>query len=371
MLPIFRVACFVVPLLSGFHLNAQILIGQTAGYSGSVAAGVKETSDGAMLYLNAVNANGGVNGQRIQLLTLDDKFDPKIAKDNARILITEKNVVAMFLTRGTPHTQAITEVLDEHGVSLVGPSTGAMVLHQPVKKHVFNVRSTYQLEAEKVVETLNSWDLKRIAVIQTDDSFGLDGAAGVQKGLDTFKLTAVVNEKFDREKQDFMLIARKVAAAKAQAVILIASGTAVVKASAALHAAGSGARIVTLSNNASHGLIKSLGPQARGMIIMQVFPNERNTKVAMVKEAHDMLVAQSGTAALSPAMLEGFAAAKVMVEALRRASPNPTRAKVQTALESMKKFDLGGLSISYSPDDHTGLNFSELSIVDAEMQFKR
>jgi branched-chain amino acid transport system substrate-binding protein len=367
---ILRIVFLTAALLSSLQLHAQILIGQTAGYTGTVAAGVKETSEGAMLYFNAVNANGGVNGQQIQLLTLDDKFDPKIAKENARILIAEKNVVSMFLTRGTPHTEAIIDVLNEYDVPLVGPSTGAMVLHQPVKKHVFNVRSTYQLEAEKVVATLNSWDLKRIAIIQTDDSFGADGAIGVQKGLATFKFDAVVNEKFDREKQDFGLIARKVAASNAQAVILIASGTAVVKAAAALHAAGSGARIVTLSNNASLGFIKNLGPKARGMIVMQVFPSERNTKIAMVKEAQDLLAAQGG-AALSPAMLEGFAAAKVMVEALRRAGADPTRAKVQAALENMKKFDLGGLTINYSPDDHTGLAFSELSVVDANMQFKR
>ena len=96
--------------------QGQILIGQTAGYTGSVAAGVKETADGAKLYLNAINAKGGVNGQKIELLSLDDKFDPKLAADNAKILIEDKNVVAMFLTRGTPHTEAILGLLDKHGV---------------------------------------------------------------------------------------------------------------------------------------------------------------------------------------------------------------------------------------------------------------
>lgn len=367
---IFRTVFLAAALFSAIQLHAQILIGQTAGYTGSVAAGVKETSEGAMLYFNAVNASGGVHGQKIQLIPLDDKFDPKIAKENAQLLITQKNVVAMFLTRGTPHTQAIIEVLDQHGVPLVAPSTGAMVMHKPVKKHVFNVRSTYQLEAEEVVATLSSWDLKRIAVIQTDDSFGEDGAVGVQKGLATFKLEAVANIKIDREKQDFSKMAAKVAATKAQAVILIASGTNVVKAVAALRAAGSGSRIVTLSNNASNGFIKSLGAQARGMIVMQVFPYERSSKYGFIKEAQDLARAQGGLV-VSPAVLEGFAAAKVMVEALRRAGANPSRAKVQLALENMKNYDLGGLTISYSPDDHTGLDFSELSIIDAELQFKR
>ena len=124
--------------------QAQILIGQTAGFSGAVAAGVKETSDGARLYLDSVNAKGGINGQKIELISLDDKFDPKLAAENARILIEERNVVALFLTRGTPHNEAIIPVLEKFGVPLVGPSTGAMSLHQPVRKHVFNVRATYQ-----------------------------------------------------------------------------------------------------------------------------------------------------------------------------------------------------------------------------------
>ena len=87
--------------------QAQIVIGQTAGFTGAVAAGVKETTDGARLWIDTVNARGGVNGQKIQLVSLDDKFDPKNAAENARKLIEEQNVSAMFLTRGTPHTEAI------------------------------------------------------------------------------------------------------------------------------------------------------------------------------------------------------------------------------------------------------------------------
>ena len=115
--------------------HAQILIGQTAGYSGQVAAGVKETSDGALLYIDAVNAKGGVNGQKIELVSLDDKFDPKLAGENARKLIEEQNVLAMFLTRGTPHTEAMIPLLEKNGVALIGPSTGAMVRHQNCRRN--------------------------------------------------------------------------------------------------------------------------------------------------------------------------------------------------------------------------------------------
>ena len=74
---------------------------------------------------------------------------------------------------------------------------------------------------------------------------------------------------------------------------------------------------------------------------------------------------------ISPAVLEGFAAAKVLVEALRKAGAKPTRSSIQAALEGMRKFDIGGLEISDSATDHTGLDFADLSIISANGKFKR
>lgn len=358
-------------LLGAVSANAQILIGQTAGFTGAVAAGVKETSDGAKLYINAVNAKGGVNGQKIELIALDDKFEPNLAAENAKKLIEEKNVIAMFLTRGTPHTEAILPLLDKNSVPLIGPSTGAMVLHQPVKKYVFNVRATYQREAEKAIMHLSTLGIKRIALIYTDDSFGADGVLGAQKGLAAAKLEAVVTEKFDRSKPDFSKIAPKIVATDTQAVIMIASGSAVVSGITALRAAGSGAQVVTLSNNASGGFVKSLGERGPGVVVTQVFPNERSINYGFIKEAQDLLKDSKDTASLSPAMLEGYAAAKVLVEALKRSGPSPTRAKLQASLENMKKFDIGGLEVNFSTTDHTGLDFADLSIISSDGKFKR
>lgn len=365
----FWCAAFLLAAVS--HASqAQILIGQTAGFTGPVGAGVKETTDGAKLYIDAVNAKGGVNGQKIELISLDDKFDPKLAGENARKLIEEQNVAAMFLTRGTPHTEAMLPLLEKHGVPLVGPSTGAMVLHQPVKKHVFNVRATYQREAEKAVTHLNSMGITRIGLVYADDSFGADGVAGAQKGFAAAKLQPAVLEKFNRGKPDFGPIVPKVVQSNAQAIIMVASGQAVVDGMKAFRAAGSAAQIVTLSNNASSGFIKSLGDNARGVIVTQVFPYERSIAYSMVKEAQELSKAK-GTGDISPAMLEGFAAAKVLVEGLKRAGAKPTREKIQAALEGIRKFDIGGLEVNYSLEDHTGLDFADLSIIGTDGKFKR
>jgi ABC-type branched-subunit amino acid transport system substrate-binding protein len=348
--------------------QAEILIGQTVGVTGAVAATVKESSAGAMLYIDSVNAKGGLGGEKIQIITLDDKFDTKLTLANAHKLIEERRVLALFMTRGTPHTEGLIPLLNQHGVPLIGPSTGAMVLHTPIKRHIFNVRATYQREAEKAIAHLASIGMTRIAVIHVDDTFGADGLEGAQKGLLAAKMKAVEIVKFDRSKPDFSVIAPLIAKAEAQAVMIIGSGTAVVDGIKAVKAAGSGAQFVTLSNNASGGFVKLLGEQARGVIVTQVLP--QSFGYALVRDATQLAKAQNITD-LSPAMLEGFASAKVLVEALRRSLPNLNRERLQAALEGMQKFDIGGLEVSYSPTDHTGLDFADLSIISVDGKFRR
>ena len=349
---------------------AQIRIGQTTGFTGVSAAAVKETSVGAALWLDAVNGRGGVYGQRIELISMDDGSDPKTAAANARTLIERQQVIAMFLSRGTPTTEAVIPILDQFGVPLVAPSTGAMVLHSPTKLHVFNVRTPYQLEAAKAIPQLASMGITRVGVLQTNDDFGRDTLLGAQRGFAASKLQPVFVETFERIKPDFAAVASRVAHDGVQAVLVLGSGSAVEAAMKAVRATGSKAQLVTLSNAASAGLVSDLGANARGLIVTQVFPSERALSVPMVKQANDLLQASSPGAQLSPAMLEGFAAAKVLVEALRRAGKAPTSASLQHALEELR-FDLGGVSIAYSPGRHTGLESSALSIIDANGRFQR
>ena len=127
---------------------------------------------------------------------------------------------------------------------------------------------------------------------------------------------------------------------------------------------------VSDANNASGGFIKQMGDYAHGSIVSQIFPYERPLSAPIVKEASD-LAAKKGMADVTPAMLEGYAGAKVLVEGLRRAGANPTRARLRQALESMKKVDIGGLELSYGPNDHTGLDYADLSIIGPDGRFRR
>ncbi len=348
---------------------AQLVVGQTAGFTGPVAASVKELTSGAQLWIDVVNERGGVNGQKIELVKLDDKFDPATAAKNAETLINQHNAVALLLARGTPHNEAILPLLKEHGIAMVGPSTGAALLHNPVNPFVFNVRATYQRESEQIIFHLDTIGLQRIAVLHVDDSFGADAAAGADRAFIKLNKKATLSEKFNREKPDFATLIPKVVAADAQAVLIVGTAKAVVDATTALRDAGSRAQVLTLSNNASAGFIKMLGPHARGVVVSQVFPNERSAVVPLVTEARELGKAHG--VVVSPAMLEGFAAAKVLVEGLRRAGKAPTRAKVVNALNGMNTFSVGGMELNYSRTDHTGLDYVELSIIGADGRFSR
>lgn len=350
--------------------GAQIIVGQTAGFSGAVAATVKEATEGAKLYIDAVNARGGVNGQKIEHVMLDDKFDPKLAAANARTLIAEKGAVALFLTRGTPHNEQIIPVLDELKVPLVGPSTGAMLLHEPVRRNVFNVRSTYQREAEKAVSLLGSIGITSIGVLHVDDTFGADALIGVKAGFEAAKLKPVFLGKYDRTKPDFAQLSLDVRTTSPQAVMVIGSGTHVVDALKAIRGTGSRAQLVTLSNNASGGFVKALGENARGTIITQVFPNERSIASPLIKEILALARAKN-IVDVSPAMVEGYTTAKVLVEGLRRAGKDLSGEKIRAALEGIRGYDLGGLELGYSTSDHTGLDFVDLSIINKDGKFTR
>jgi ABC-type branched-subunit amino acid transport system substrate-binding protein len=340
----------------------KILIGQTAGHTGVVAGGVKETTDGARLYINWINNNGGIHGRKIEIVSMDDKFDPKLAGQNAKTLIEEKKVFALFLNRGTPHSEAILPVLKQYGVPLIGPSTGADLLHHPVNPYVFNVRAKYQVEAEKGVVQLSAMGMSRISVIHVDDSFGKDALAGVMKGFAAANIKPVGVFSYDRAKGKVDDAVKAALKSDPQATILIGSGANVADMVTQVRAAKSGMQLITLSNNSSSAFVKSLGNNARGVIVTQVFPNPTMATSGIALQMKK-LSRESTPIAISHQAMEGFAAAKVLVEGLKRAGKNPTRASLMAALDGLRDFDLGGLNVSYSPSDHTGTEYVELSMI--------
>lgn len=348
--------------------QGALRIGMVAGFSGPVAGLVQESADGARLYFDAVNAQGGIRGQNIELITQDDKYDNATAAAQAKALASQ-GVLALMLSRGTGPTEAMLPVLKENRLPLIAPATGADSLREPVQPLVFNLRASYQQEAERAVRHLAGIGVKRITIVQVNDEFGQDAGKGAIKGLDAMRLRALSHLRFDRNRPNLAPTMQAIARAGIEAVVLIGPGYAVVEGIQALRAAGSTAHVVTLSNNASHEFVKALGDNARGIIVTQLFPYERSTTTPLVREALGLAKA-AGRSELTPAQLEGFAAAKLIVEALRRTGKDVDRGALLRALEG-PRIDLGGLQVGYNDKDHAGLEFTDVSIIGPDGKFWR
>ncbi|MEP6501743.1 MAG: ABC transporter substrate-binding protein [Betaproteobacteria bacterium] len=358
--------------------GAQIRVGQTSGFTGPVASSVADINVGAKLYLDHVNAEGGIGGQQIELVSLDDKNQPALTLENATKLVADPKVVVLFLNRGTPHTRAIMPLLAEAHIVLLAPSTGAMGLHSPVNPWIFNVRATYQAETERLTRHLGMTRLDKVALCYVDDSFGTDALQGALKVFKEGNTKPTVAEAIDKAKPDYTACVEKIIANKQLGAVFIGTSVSVAAGVKALRAAGSTITVATLSNNAASGFVKELGAQATGVVVSQVFPSERSLATPMIAEAAKLAAAKN-ISQLTPAMIEGFAAAKVLVIGLKRAAADNkgpiTRASVKKALESFNQVDigggLGGVSLTYSPTDHSGLEYVDLSYIGSDGTFRR
>jgi len=355
--------------ISGAWAQGSLRIGMVAGFSGPVASIVQESAEGARLYFDAVNAQGGVRGQNVELVIQDDKYNPATAAAAAKALAGQ-GVLALMLSRGTGPTEAMLPVLKENRLPLIAPATGATSLREPVQPWLYHLRAGYQREAERAVKHLAGIGVRRITIVQVNDPFGNDAGKGAIKGLDDVKLRAQSHLRFDRNKPGLAPTMQAIAKAGIEAVLMVGPAYAVVEGVNALRAAGSTAHVATLSNNASSDFVKQLGENARGVIVTQLFPYERSTANPMVREALGLAKA-AGRNELTPAQLEGFAAAKLVVEALKRTSgKDVSRDAFARALDGAR-IDLGGLQVHYSDKDHDGLEFTDVSIIGPDGKFWR
>lgn len=360
-----------VPALAGPAAGVssdKLLIGQVAGLTGPVAGSVKEQVGGAQVYFKAVNDKGGVAGRRIELHTEDDGFDPKRTPEAAAKLI-QQGVLALFMVRGTGNTESILPLLDKEGLPLVAPATGASSLHQPVRRWVFNVRAPYQMEVAAAVRHLATLKVSRLAMFHVDDAFGADALAGFNKALAEHGQTAALVQSYKRPAGDIANVVKSFVQAAPGAVFVIGSASETANFIRLFHAAGGVSQLITLSNNAAQAFYDDLGKAGSGVIITQIVPDSSRISMSLAQE-YRRLAKEQGQAH-SDAGMEGFMAAKVLVEGLRRAGNDLSRDKLRVALESIRDFDIGGITISYGPNDHTGSQFVETSIISSSGRLLR
>ena len=356
-----------------FHplTSAEIVIGQTAGFTGTAGPSVQEMTLGARLIIDDANARGGIRGQKIKLISMDDEFDVKRAAANAKTLIDEHAPLALFLNRGTAHTEAIAPLLVEAGIPLIAPSTGAMSFQETVVREIFPLRPTYQKEVAAMISQLWSMGLRELVCIHVADAFGRDAMKGVERQLGALKWdrSTVTVVPFDRESEDLtqaLQVATRQVNGKYPSVLVIGSNRATARTIQGIREAGSSAYVAALSTVASEGFVKKLGAHAQFVMVAQVFPKGTAFQIPVVRKTTELLKASSSSSkSLTPAMLEGAVAAELLVEALRRC-PSPCTSKgLINTLESGRPFDIGwpDHEISYTSKKRAGINFATTSII--------
>jgi branched-chain amino acid transport system substrate-binding protein len=272
-------------------------------------------------------------------------------------------VLALFMVRGTGNTESILPLLDKEGLPLVAPATGASSLHQPVRRWVFNVRAPYQMEVAAAVRHLTTLGVSRLAMFHVDDAFGADALAAFTKALAEQGHQAALVQSYKRPAGDISNEVKRFVQAAPGAVFVIGAAKETANFIGMFRAAGGVSQLITLSNNAAQAFYDELGKVGSGVIITQVVPDSGRFSMALAQE-YRRLAKEQGQA-FSDAGMEGFMAARVLVEGLRRAGNDPTREKLRSALESIRDFDIGGITISYGANDHTGSQFVETSIISA------
>lgn len=368
------VATFVLPAHAENGVtDDSIVIGQSAGFTGQVAAQVKEMTAGAKACFDSVNRHGGVHGRRIVLKSLDDGYDAKRAAANARKLIVEQKAFALGLARGTPTSEAIVPVVNEYKVPLVGLGTGSQSVYEPVSRYVFNVRAKYRSEAARIIDHLVTTHVSRIAVLYQNNTFGNDGLAGYEKGLRDHGLTPVAVVALDgaNPQKDVAMAVDKITATDPAAVAIVGPLKPTAEFIRAMKAKRVFAQYLVLSNLSSDAFINELGDAAHGVVVTQIVPYPWNLGTPLAKELRQALREAGSEAAVSYAAMEGCVYAKVIVEGLRQAGKNPTREGFIAALEGFRNQDLGGFVVRYDPRNHEGSEYIDITMIGRDKTFRR
>ena len=344
----------------------DIVLGQSVALSGPAAELGREMQLGAQMYFESINAAGGIRGRKIVLKTLDDGYEPARAEANTRRLIDD-DVHALFGYVGTPTSAASIPLATTAKVPFFGAFTGAELLRTPFNRYVFNVRASYFDETELIVKQLVAEGLTRISVFHQNDAYGQAGLAGVERALAARKMAVFSKATVERNSNNVTAAVEAMLASKPEAIVMVSTYGSCAEFIKQTKARGLLARYANVSFVGTKALAKALGSSASGVMISQVVPSPASEKYPWVMEYQRMVKAKG--AELSYTSLEGFIAARIIVEALKRGGDASREALIR-AIESMRDANLGGFPVSFGPDDHNASKFVELTVLDRNGQVR-
>jgi ABC-type branched-subunit amino acid transport system substrate-binding protein len=350
--------------------TTTIVLGQSAPLSGANKGLGDDIRNGALAYFKKVNDAGGVNGRRIELVTLDDANDTKRAGENTRQLLEENSVLALFGYASATLSRPALPFVEKHKVPFLAPFTGADPM-RVFNKYVYNMRASYADELEKIVDHYAKYGVKRFSIVHYDDVVGKENYSAVDRALKERNLAAVsIAALKDRVTPVSQPDVKAVLKGDPEVIILTTLYKATSDFIKMARKAGSTAQMVSNSFPGSTPLAKELGKDGVGVVIAQVVPSPFGAgAILVVPEYRAAIEKFLGRPEYSFTSLESFIAAKVTVEAIRRAGPNLTREALLRALDSMSSYDVGGYVVNFSPKNHNGSKFVDLTIIGRDLKF--
>ena len=340
--------------------DSRIVLGQSAAFSGPAMQLGTQFHAGARLWFDQLNAKGGVGGRQVEIRHLDDGYEPDRCVANTEKLIKD-DVFALFGYIGTPTSLAALPLATSARVPFIAPFTGAMGLREPFKREAFHLRASYDDETALIVKQLIELSQNRIGVFYQNDAYGKAGLSGVTKALAARQLKPVAEGTVERNSEDVAAAVAKLAKSGAQAIVQIGAYKACAAFIRQAKQAGYGGKFYNVSFVGTQALADELGKDGAGVVVSQVVPSPYNPARPVSRE-FVAAAKQQGRVQANLSSMEGYLAAKLFTEGLKRAGGKPTREALIAALESINE-DFGGYRVSFGPGNHVASKFVELSML--------
>lgn len=358
---------FLFAFLLGDSATAKdLVIGQVGTFSNPERTAIN-IKNGIELALDAVNSSGGVNGQTIKLATRDRKSDAADAVRVTRELVKEEQPIALIGLMGTgPMEEMLRQnVVADAGLPIIGIRTGAMSIREPFNQWLFHTRASYSDEAYKIVQYLWTIGYRRFGVFHENTVFGREGLNHVKRALAERSLSSPCTADYEANSSNMKAPLAKMAECKPDAIVAVGSSNPTADFYAALRTARWNGPVIAMSTVDAGTVVRRIGKDAAyGLGISRVVPDPENRRSALARDFQDVAKRLRGKDFVpDQAALEGYVAARVLIEGLKRAGPSPTPAKLKSALETIHDMDLGGVIVSFNKGSHVGTRFVDVGIL--------
>jgi branched-chain amino acid transport system substrate-binding protein len=355
-------ACTLLLVAAAPALAQEIVVGQSAPLTGGNAALGNDIRNGALAYFRKVNESGGLPQGKLKLVTLDDRNETKLSGENTQKLVNEQNVVALFgYASSTLSIPAMPTVM-EHKVPFFAPFTGADTIRKQ-NEFVYTVRSTYADEIGKIINFWGNLGNTRVTVLHYDDTVGkqnFETVATVLKKFDRTPVSVAIKRNAEITDQNV----KDAIASEPQVMVVTTLYAPAAQMIRRLKAAQRGGTMVTsLSFAGASQLAKALGPDATGVSVAITVPTPRSKGVPVVKECDDAWVASGQKDPMSVTALESCLAAKVLVEGMKRAGRELTRASLHRSLSALGRYDAGGYVVDFKPNFRHGGSYVGMALL--------